>query len=205
MKHALIALALAPLLAHAAGEQEQLFKAAELDRPGFVAGLLAQTDPNGRNERGETALLVALKYESWDTVTALLADQRLTVDTANAAGETALMLAALKGRLELAKLLVARGAKINRPGWTPLHYACSGPDMGVASWLLEQGANIDAQAPNGSTALMMAVRYAPPETAELLLAKGANTQLKHENGRSAADFAEGAGRITLAARIRAQR
>ena len=178
------------------------FLSAELDNAHAMQGYLADgVDPNARNSRGETPLTLAIKNESWHVLEVLVADPRTQLDQADDAGETPLMLAALKGRLDWVKTLSARGAKINRAGWTPLQYAASGPDNGVVAWLLAQGADINAQAPNGSTALMMAVRYAPAGTAELLLIKGANVRLQHQNGRNAADFARDAGREDLAAKI----
>jgi len=38
------------------------------------------------------------------------------------------MMAALRGSLEWTQRLIERGAAINRDGWTPLHYAASGPE-----------------------------------------------------------------------------
>jgi ankyrin repeat protein len=95
------------------------------------------------------------------------------------------------------QLLVKRGAKINRSGWTPLHYACSGPDNGVALWLIAQGADINARSPNGTTPLMMSVRYGPVDLAEDLLKAGADRMLRNEQHLDAADFALAAGRDQL--------
>ena len=78
---------------------------------------------------------------------------------ANASGETPLMLAAIRGNLVAARALVKSGAAVNRPGWSPLHYAASGPDGGVTAFLLTQGAEVNARSPNGTTPLMMSARY----------------------------------------------
>ena len=112
-------------------------------------------------------------------------------------------LAALRGRLDWVQALRQRGAEINRPGWTPLHYACSGPDEGVVDWLLLQGAEIDARSPNGSTPLMLAAGYGGISSAERLLKAGADARLRNEQGQTAADFAERAGRDRLARQLRA--
>lgn len=183
-------------------DERDLQVSADRDHLSSLNKLLQRgVDPNVPDKDGNAALLIALRSESFQAAERLIAHAATDLNQANAANETPLMMAALRGRLDLVKKLVERGAKINREGWTPLHYACSGPDNGVAAWLLEQGAHIDARAPNGSTPLMMAVRYAPIATAELLLSKGANVRLSHENGNTAADFATGAGREALAAKV----
>ncbi len=165
--------------------------------------LLRGANPNARDERGQTALLIALKEESEKALKSLMAHPELDVNLANPAGETPLMLAALRGRLDWAQALLKRGAAVNRPGWAPLHYACSGPDEGLVDWLLLQGAEIDARSPNGSTPLMLAAGYGGISSAERLLKAGADARLRNEQGQTAADFAERAGRDRLARQLRA--
>jgi len=165
--------------------------------------LAAGGDPNRLDERGQTPLIVAMRDESFKVAAVLLESPALRVDATNHAGETALMMAALKGHLAWAQRLVAAGAAINRVGWTPLHYAASGGGVDVLRWLLEQGAQIDAPSPNRSTALMMAARYGASESVEVLLARGADTQLRNDRGLTAADFARSAGRDKLVERLSA--
>ena len=43
-------------------------------------------------------------------------------------GTKRMMIAAIKGRLDLAKRLIDRKAEVNKTGWTPLHYAASNTD-----------------------------------------------------------------------------
>ena len=177
---------------------DDLVKAAELNDGRTVLTLLLRgTDPNVPDARGRSALGIALSEESDKALTSLLADPRLDVNSANASGETPLMLAAVKGQLEAVKQLVKKGALVNRAGWTPLHYACSGPDNGVAAWLLKQGADINARSANGTTPLMMAARYGAMDLAEVLLKAGADSSLVNAQNLSAADFARAAGRDAL--------
>jgi ankyrin repeat protein len=100
------------------------------------------------------------------------------------------MLAAIKGDTALARKLIARGAYINMPGWTPLHYAASGGHVDILQMLLDQSAYIDAESPNKTTPLMMAARYGSPESVQLLLDAGADPTLRNELGLTALDFAE---------------
>ena len=107
------------------------------------------------------------------------------------------MMAALRGNLDWIARLLERGAALNRPGWTPLHYAATGPSTAAVRMLLDRGALIDAASPNRSTPLMMAARYGPEESAELLLARRASRELRNDKGMTAADFARSAGRDSL--------
>lgn len=185
-----------------ANPSDDFFRAVAADNSSAMLTLLLRGfDPNTRDPRGQVALYLALREGSLKVVDALLADPQTRVDLANGAGETPLMMAALRGQLAQAKRLAAKGAQLNREGWTPLHYAASGPGTEVAQWLLEQGAAIDAPSPNGSTPLMMAARHAPEATVDLLLARGADASRRNEQGLAAADFARMAGREALAERL----
>ncbi|MEJ6002293.1 ankyrin repeat domain-containing protein [Paucibacter soli] len=197
-------LALPAMLQAQAGAEltEQLLTAAQRDNASLVMTLMLRgTDPNLRNAERQTALHLALRHESDTTFQTLLKHPGLDVNAINQAGETPLMLAALKGRLDWMKALVARGALVNEPGWTALHYACSGPDRGAVRWLLEQGAAIDARSANGSTPLMMAAGYGDSSSVEVLLKAGADAGLRNEQGMDAADFARRAGRERLAEQL----
>jgi hypothetical protein len=68
--------------------------------------------------------------------------------------------------------LIARGARINKAGWTPLHYAAAGPSLEAVELLLAHGAALEAVAPNGNTPLMMAAGYGAIDSARLLLRRG---------------------------------
>lgn len=187
-----------------AGVREDFFKAIELDRVSLLRPLLESgVDPNTADERGNTGLLIAVREGSFEVAAALLAAPRIEVDKANAAGETPLMMAALRGHLDWANRLIARGAAINRSGWTPLHYAASGPEPKLLTMLLERGADVEALSMNGTTPLMMAAGYGAVDGADLLLAKGADPRRRNERGLSAVDFARRAGRDALVLRLEA--
>jgi ankyrin repeat protein len=111
------------------------------------------------------------------------------------------MMAALRGHLTWCKRLVERGAAVNRAGWTPLHYAATGPEPQVVSFLLASGAKVDAASPNGTTPLMMAARYGQEDSVQLLLGARADPRLRNQKDLSAADFARDAGRQALASRL----
>ncbi len=183
---------------------DDLVMAAEMNDPRVVKVLLAKgVDPNLADSRGRTALFTAVREGSTHALESLLLAPQLDVNTANASGETPLMLAALRGSLPAVQALVKRGAAINRKGWTPLHYACSGPDNGVAAYLIEAGAALDARSDNGTTPLMMAARYGNSSLVPLLLKAGAEPRAANEQELTAADFAQRGGRDRVAAELRA--
>jgi ankyrin repeat protein len=202
-------LSVALMVSCATGSPEvSFFRAVNVDNASGVQALLRQGfDPNTLDERGQPALLLAVREGNSQVMAVLLADRRTRVDASNPNGETALMMAALRGRLDAAQALVARGAAVQGPGqggptaraWTPLHYAVSADvDLDVANWLLQRGAVVDALSPNGSTPLMMAARYGRETAARRLVDAGAQRALRNDRGLQASDFARTAGREELA-------
>lgn len=174
------------------------FRAVSVDNADTVAELLAGGfDPNTKSESGNVALFLAMRDDSPKVATVLLASPALNVDATNAVGETPLMMAALKGRTEWAKKLIERGAKVQKPGWAPVHYAATGPSTELLIMLLDRGAEINALAPNRNTPLMLAARYGPEDNVKLLLQRGADKKLINDRNLSAADMARTADRQAL--------
>jgi hypothetical protein len=193
-----------------AGSYDEFFNALQGDDVAVVRTLLKRGfDPNTVNSKGNPALIAALREPSPKVVTALLESPLTQVEVRTAQDESALMLAALKGYLEICKLLIARDADVNKPGWTPLHYAATGGHVDVMRLLLDNHAYIDAASPNGSTPLMMAARYGTNDAVKLLLEAGADPTLKNAKGLTAISFAQQVQRedavALIAAGIRAKR
>ena len=175
----------------AAGSYEDFFIAIQNDQVKVVSSLLSRGfDPNTVNLKAEPALLNALNVGALTSAEVLVRHPKINVNVRNAHGETALMLACLKGHLALAKLLISKQADINQPGWTPLHYAATGGHVELIQLLLEESAYIDAESPNGTTPLMMAARYGSAKATQLLIDEGADIQVKNQLGLTALDFAK---------------
>ncbi|TAM03642.1 MAG: ankyrin repeat domain-containing protein [Paraburkholderia sp.] len=160
------------------------------DDKGVASDLGTGLDPNAVDEQGNPLIVLAAREKS-DKVAALLLDNPKTkIDAEDRAGENALMLAALNGDLDLVKLLITKGAQVNKTGWAPLHYAAANGNDDIAKLLLGYSAQVDALSPNGTTPLMMAARGDHMSTVKLLLDSGANLNAKNQIGMNALDFAK---------------
>ena len=181
-------------LAHA-GSYEDFFAAVKRDNAGNLQSLLNRGfDPNTVDPGGLSGLYLALRDENLKAANVLLEWPRTNIDIRTPEDESPLMIAALKGRLDFVKRLLARGADVNKTGWTPLHYAASGGHRDIMQLLLDHHAYIDAESPNGTTPLMMAAGYSSDAAVKLLLDAGADPSLKNQLDLSALDFAERADR-----------
>ena len=173
-----------------AGAFDDFFKAIVFDQVPVVGKLIYRgMDPNTPTEKGEPALVFAVRSGAPKTVAYLLKQPGIQIDATNMADETALMLAANANDLASANLLIEAGASVNRPKWTPLHYAASKGHTAMMRLLIENDAYVDAESPNGTTPLMMAAYYASPNAVKLMLEEGADPLLKNQDGQTALDMA----------------
>ena len=185
-----------------AGSFEDFFVAIRNDNGAAVSALLQRGfDPNTRDEKGRPGLVMAMQEHSLKAASALLAHPSVQLDALNNAGESALMIAALRGEVAGARLLLDRGASVNQPGWSPLHYAATGPEPRLVQLLLGKGADVNAASPNGSTPLMMAAQYGSEDSVKLLLAAGADPKQRNQRDLRPSAFARLAGREALALRL----
>jgi hypothetical protein len=148
-------------------------------------------------------LYLALRDGSLKVANTLIDWPKTNVEIRTVKDESPLMMAALKGHLDLVKKLIDRGADVNKTGWAPLHYAATTGQLAIMELLLDQNAYIDAESPNGTTPLMMAAHYGTPEAVKLLLEAGADPSLKNQLGLTAIDFANRANREDSAGLIAA--
>ena len=179
-----------------AGSYDDFFRAIKQDDAKTVQSLLQRGfDPNTLDPEARHGLIMAVAEPSPKVAEVLIQAKGINVNFLNSAGESALMYAALKGHLALAKSLISKDADVNKTGWTPLHYAATNGHVDVIRLLLENHAFVDASSPNGSTPLMLAAQYGTPQAVQLLLDEGAEPLQKNQQGLTALDFARRANRI----------
>ena len=179
------------------------FRAVQMDDASTVRKMVGTVvNANELNPLGgEPALVLAIREGSTAVVQDLLAHPGTDLERKAVNGNTALMMAAFKRDGDTVRALLDKGAKVNQPGWTALHYAAASGDAAIAQLLIERGAKLDALSPRPSgavTPLMMAAREGQDGIVRLLLAKGANAGLKNTEGFTAAQLAKQAGHDKLA-------
>lgn len=187
----------------AAPDQAGFYRAVAIDNTGGVRKMLHEgVNPNlPDDQRGDVALVIALRDDADKVFKVLLDTPGIDLEARSANGNTALMMAAYKHKREAVDALLARGAKVNQDGWTPLHYAASAGDIPIMTLFLQRQARVDAFAPTNITPLMFAAREGQEEAVRLLLASGADPALKSSHGWTATQFAMAADKPGVAAII----
>jgi ankyrin repeat protein len=159
----------------------------------------AGADANAVNGEGETALMVVARTGALDAARLLLKRGAYVHARESWGGQTALMWAAAQAQPEMIRLLVKSGARVDersavrdwqrrvtaegrpkdlyRGGLTPLLFAAREGCIGCIDALLDAGADIDLDDPDGATALNMALLNRHWDTAKYLIEAGADVNL----------------------------
>ena len=187
-----------------AGAYDDIIAAANTGDTAVVMGLLNRgMDVNTADSAGNTLLMLAVRDGYLTLMDALLVN-RANINRRNQFGDTALMLGALKARLEPVRRLIDAGADLNGEGWTPLHYAIFGGHKEVIALLIAKGAMLDARAPNGQTALMLAVKLGALGLVQQLIDADADMDLADFDGLSPLRLALKLGHGDIAAYLRSE-
>ena len=126
-------------------------------------------------------MLEASKHGHADRVAVLLQSPYLEVNSQNNDGYTALMKASLNGFIEVVRLLLEKGARVDlqdKQGRSALLHASSNGHIHVVQMLLENGAQVDLRDDNGRSALLHASSKGHLLAVEMLLKKGAQIDLQ---------------------------
>ena len=133
----------------------------------------------------------AVKYGKEEATTWFL-DHGIDIETRDEEDDTALLVCLKEEEIELAKVLINRGANVNVKGrWnsTALHIT---EDINIAKILLKKGANINAKDEDGETPLYIAVNSGDRniDYIKFLLENGADIEIKNEDGKTPLMVAE---------------
>ncbi|CAF3397944.1 unnamed protein product [Rotaria socialis] len=165
-----------------------------------VVAILLENDSKGSKVR-LPALHIAAKKNDTKAAALLLQGESQPdlnykeggfVNCTTKSGFTPLHIAAHYGNLEVAQLLIARGADVNyaaSQNITPLHVASKWGKDNIVKLLLEKSAQIDAKTKDGLTPLHCAARSGHDQVVDLLLESGAPFGAKTKNGLSALHMA----------------
>jgi uncharacterized protein len=139
----------------------------------------------------------------------LLSSDRASVDDRGPDGYTALHFAASFGQLEVARLLLGRGADpnavaMNGSRLTPLHSAIAAKHRDTTSLLLALGASPNSVQHGGITPLHIAAQDGDEAIVDMLLLRGADPTRKRDDGKTPIELAAENGHAALAGVLRSQ-
>ncbi|NLV17278.1 MAG: DivIVA domain-containing protein [Syntrophomonadaceae bacterium] len=161
--------------------------------------VFSNTEPSGGDSEALSAspLLAAVIANDIDQVKVLLNSGEST-KTMTPQGESPLMIAAHKGNVELAEVLLRAGADpdLQTTDWggTALMYGAFQGHLEIVELLAKNHADLDIKNKNGWTALMAAAYAGRPQTARFLVMEGADPYLESSDGLNAYQLAILAGR-----------
>ena len=119
-----------------------------------------------------------------------------SVDFRDAIGGTPLMGAAFKGKVQVVKSLIERGADpslMDNKGWNSLHVAANGGDADIIDLIHTQVPNIESKTGDGCTPLMIAAFNSKLHAVKWFLEKGATVTREDNSGANALHFAAEGG------------
>lgn len=157
------------------------------DTPKVAALIAAGVDVDAINNRGSTALVVAVWHNHIEIVKALIA-AGADVNAPDGEGNSALMVASEKDYAAMATALITAGANVNyasRTGATALGYAASYGNLEIAVALIEAGANVNIANKSGNTALWYAAANNHTAILTALMTAGADVNSTNKGGVTA--------------------
>ncbi|XP_078792674.1 ankyrin-2b isoform X39 [Oryzias latipes] len=157
-----------------------------------VVSILLENDTKGKVRL--PALHIAARKDDTKSAALLLQNDhnadvqsKMMVNRTTESGFTPLHIAAHYGNVNVATLLLNRGAAVDftaRNGITPLHVASKRGNTNMVRLLLDRGSQIDAKTRDGLTPLHCAARSGHEASVEVLLEKGAPLLARTKNGLS---------------------
>ena len=174
-----------------------IFLAAYSDNVEVVSALAPHYDLNAVDKHGMSLLLHALKFNSHRVAKFLLDVGDVSVDLKSRSGQSTLHLATSAAVIEA---LLAKGVKPNvatASGMTPLHTAVSYDRLDAIRALLKGGADPNSQATRSGLSPLHFAKS--PEAVRLLLAHGADLNIRSLKGLTPAHLVSDANTIKVMA------
>ncbi|XP_071957466.1 ankyrin repeat and SAM domain-containing protein 6-like isoform X2 [Antedon mediterranea] len=141
-----------------------LIVASQFGHDAIMRALLDRgSNPKHKNETTTSKPKIIEAAETGDLrlITQILDEDPTQVDTVSPEGATSLMIAAMLGRIDIAKMLLHRGADINKQdsknGWTSLMQATFFRHTEFVKFLLNQNADASLKAQDRCTALDLVI------------------------------------------------
>jgi hypothetical protein len=186
-----------------AGIYDDILSAANRDDTGQVVDLLKRgMDVNTADQSGNTLLMIAARNNNVSLLDFLLRN-RANILKKNEYGDSALMLASLRGNREAVRMLLDALAPADSAGWNSIHYAAYSGKVDILRMLVSSGSpNLDVAAPNGQTALMLAARNGHLDAVRVLVDADADIDLEDYDGQTALSLAQDAGFTDVADYLR---
>ncbi|XP_069548976.1 ankyrin-3 isoform X7 [Brachyistius frenatus] len=157
-----------------------------------VVSLLLENDTKGKVRL--PALHIAARKDDTKAAALLLqndhnadVESKMMVNRTTESGFTPLHIAAHYGNINVATLLLNRGAAVDfmaRNDITPLHVASKRGNSNMVKLLLDRGSKIDAKTKDGLTPLHCGARSGHAQVVEIMLDRGAPILSKTKNGLS---------------------
>ncbi|MBF0360244.1 MAG: ankyrin repeat domain-containing protein [Oligoflexia bacterium] len=147
-------------------------------------------DPNKRNEKNQTPLMIA-SYNGDAKLVNDLIFQGADVNLKDSKGYTALMFASSKGNVEVIELLMRQRVFLDQKtvdGYTALYLAIIANHASVSKILYERGARTSINY-DGKNLLSLAAMYGAVDSVRFLVKKGMNPYTKDVSGKTAMDYA----------------
>lgn len=136
-------------------------------------------------------LHLALSYDDNDAVIKLVLEHTRDIDADDLNNRTPLEIACQRGYFEIAKLLIKKGAQVDKKisGMQLLKYMIGVDDIKAVTMLIDYGANVNLKDDLGETPLHSACSLDKAAIAQILIEHGARLDIKNRTGQTPRDVA----------------
>lgn len=153
---------------------------------------MSQYEPN--------AIFSAIRFDSPDMLVSVIEDDPANLNIVNEDGMTPLMEAVTRGRADLVRILINKGADVNGniQGFTPILVAAQEGQTEIVQILINGNADLNAKNPDGLSPLMAATRDGHLDVVKSLIGNGADINATTNQGSNALTFAQHFGQQEVA-------